>query len=83
MFWTAYAICLMFQLLVNGVLTGRGLVTYSPHAIEGARLATVAAASATVAATVAASAMVAATAAAPAWVMAAAATAVATATAAA
>ena len=38
-FWTAYAICLMFQLLVNGVLTGRGLVTYSPHAIEGARLA--------------------------------------------
>jgi len=38
-FWTTYAICLLFQLLVNGVLTGRGLVTYSPHAIEGSRLA--------------------------------------------
>jgi lycopene cyclase domain-containing protein len=38
-FWTAYAICLLFQLIVNGVLTGRGLVTYSPHAIDGTRLA--------------------------------------------
>src|SRR4051794_29371216 len=38
-FWTAYTICLMFQLLVNGVLTGRGVVTYSPHAVEGSRLA--------------------------------------------
>ena len=37
-FWTAYAICLLFQLLVNGVLTGRGLVTYAPDSINGARL---------------------------------------------
>jgi lycopene cyclase domain-containing protein len=37
-FWTAYAICLLFQLLVNGVLTGRRLVTYSPAAILGQRL---------------------------------------------
>ena len=38
-FWTAYAICLLFQLLVNGVLTGRRLVTYAPDAINGARFA--------------------------------------------
>ena len=38
-FWTAYAICLLFQLVVNGVLTGRGLVTYAPNGIAGARLA--------------------------------------------
>jgi lycopene cyclase domain-containing protein len=38
-FWTAYAICLVFQLLVNGVLTGRRLVTYSPEAVLGPRLA--------------------------------------------
>jgi lycopene cyclase domain-containing protein len=37
-FWTAYAICLLFQLIVNGVLTGRGLVTYAPGAIAGRRL---------------------------------------------
>lgn len=37
-FWTAYAICLLFQLLVNGVLTGRGLVTYAPDSINGSRL---------------------------------------------
>lgn len=37
-FWTSYAICLVFQLLVNGVLTGRRLVTYSPHAIVGPRV---------------------------------------------
>lgn len=38
-FWMSYAICLVFQLLVNGVLTGRRLVTYSPDAIAGPRLA--------------------------------------------
>lgn len=38
-FWMAYAICLLFQLIVNGVLTGRGLVTYSPDAIGGTRIA--------------------------------------------
>ena len=38
-FWTAYAICLSFQLVVNGVLTGRHLVTYTPATILGWRLA--------------------------------------------
>jgi lycopene cyclase domain-containing protein len=38
-FWTAYAICLGFQLIVNGVLTGQRLVTYSPDAILGWRVA--------------------------------------------
>ena len=37
-FWTAYAICLFFQLVVNGVLTGHRLVTYTPAAIAGPRL---------------------------------------------
>lgn len=37
-FWTSYAICLLFQLLVNGMLTGRRLVTYSPETIVGTRL---------------------------------------------
>jgi lycopene cyclase domain-containing protein len=34
-FWASYAVILGFQLLVNGVLTGRRLVVYSPHAIVG------------------------------------------------
>jgi lycopene cyclase domain-containing protein len=38
-FWTAYAIVLAFQLLVNGVLTGRGVVSYEPAAIWGPRIA--------------------------------------------
>jgi lycopene cyclase domain-containing protein len=38
-FWTAYAIVIVFQLLVNGVLTGRGVVTYDPRAIWGPRIA--------------------------------------------
>ena len=38
-FWTAYAIIIGFQLLVNGILTGQRLVTYSPHAVLGSRLA--------------------------------------------
>lgn len=38
-FWTAYAIILGFQLLVNGILTGQRLVTYSPDAVLGARIA--------------------------------------------
>jgi len=37
-FWTAYGICLLFQLIVNGVLTGHRLVTYAPDAISGARV---------------------------------------------
>jgi lycopene cyclase domain-containing protein len=38
-FWTAYAIVLVFQLLTNGWLTGRDIVTYDDGAILGARLA--------------------------------------------
>jgi lycopene cyclase domain-containing protein len=33
--WTAYAIVVFFQLLVNGALTGRGAVRYDPGAILG------------------------------------------------
>jgi lycopene cyclase domain-containing protein len=36
-FWTAYAIVLAFQLVVNGVLTGTGTVTYDRDTILGAR----------------------------------------------
>ena len=39
LFWTAYAIVLCFQLLANGVLTGRGVVRYDPAAIIGWRVA--------------------------------------------
>jgi lycopene cyclase domain-containing protein len=38
-FWVAYAIILAFQLLLNGVLTGRGVVRYDPAAIWGPRIA--------------------------------------------
>ena len=38
-FWAAYAIVIVFQLLVNGVLTGRGVVTYDPRVIWGPRVA--------------------------------------------
>ncbi len=38
-FWTAYAIVLFFQLVVNGLLTGRRIVIYDPRAIVGLRLA--------------------------------------------
>ena len=37
-FWTAYAIVLFFQLLVNGVLTCREVVTYDPAVITGLRI---------------------------------------------
>jgi lycopene cyclase domain-containing protein len=37
--WALYPIVLGFQLLANGVLTGRGVVRYDPHAILGLRLA--------------------------------------------
>jgi lycopene cyclase domain-containing protein len=39
LYWTAYAIVLAFQLLTNGILAGRGIVTYDPHTILGPRLA--------------------------------------------
>lgn len=38
-FWAAYAIVLVFQLLVNGVLTGLDVVVYDPAAIWGPRIA--------------------------------------------
>ena len=38
-FWATYAIVLVFQLLMNGVLTGRGVVLYDPGAIWGPRIA--------------------------------------------
>lgn len=38
-FWVAYAIVLAFQLLVNGILTGRDVVRYDPDTILRIRLA--------------------------------------------
>lgn len=38
-FWVAYAIMVSFQLLVNGLLTGFGIVRYDPDVILGPRLA--------------------------------------------
>lgn len=37
-FWTAYAIVVVFQLLTNGWLTGRDVVRYDDGSILGARL---------------------------------------------
>ena len=37
-FWTAYAIILCFQLVTNGWLTARDIVTYDENAIVGTRL---------------------------------------------
>ena len=38
-FWVAYAVVLVFQLLVNGVLTGLDVVVYDPAAVWGPRIA--------------------------------------------
>jgi lycopene cyclase domain-containing protein len=38
-FWTAYGIVVVFQLLTNGWLTGRDIVTYAPSAVLGPRVA--------------------------------------------
>jgi lycopene cyclase domain-containing protein len=38
-FWAAYPVVLLFQLLFNGVLTGQGVVVYDPQAIIGLRIA--------------------------------------------
>jgi lycopene cyclase domain-containing protein len=38
-FWVAYAIVIVFQLLMNGVLTGLDVVVYDPAAIWGPRIA--------------------------------------------
>jgi len=37
-FWTAYAIVVFFQLITNGVLTGRRIVTYDEDVIVGLRV---------------------------------------------
>ena len=34
-FWVAYAIIVFFQLITNGILTGRGIVFYDGDAITG------------------------------------------------
>lgn len=38
-FWTTYPIVFVFQLLSNGILTGRRVVIYDPAAILGVRIA--------------------------------------------
>jgi lycopene cyclase domain-containing protein len=38
LFWTAYAIVVFFQLVTNGILTGRNIVTYDPTVITGMRI---------------------------------------------
>ena len=38
-FWTAYAIVLFFQLVVNGLLTGLRIVRYDPAVVLGWRIA--------------------------------------------
>ena len=38
-FWITYAIVLAAQLVADGILTGRQVVRYDPHAILGPRLA--------------------------------------------
>ena len=37
-FWATYPIIVFFQLLSNGILTGRKIVRYDPDAVIGARL---------------------------------------------
>jgi lycopene cyclase domain-containing protein len=37
-FWATYPIIVVFQLLSNGILTGRGVVRYNPATIIGRRL---------------------------------------------
>jgi lycopene cyclase domain-containing protein len=38
-FWATYPIIITFQLLSNGILTGRDIVMYAPDAILGWRIA--------------------------------------------
>ncbi|MCU7725644.1 lycopene cyclase domain-containing protein [Actinoplanes sp. KI2] len=38
-FWATYPLILFFQLLSNGILTGRAIVRYDPGAILGWRIA--------------------------------------------
>jgi lycopene cyclase domain-containing protein len=38
LFWATYAIVLFFQFIVNGILTGLGIVQYDPAVILGLRV---------------------------------------------
>jgi lycopene cyclase domain-containing protein len=38
LFWASYAIVLFFQFIVNGILTGLGIVQYDPRVFLGLRL---------------------------------------------
>lgn len=38
LFWASYAIVLFFQFIVNGILTGLGIVQYAPSGILGVRV---------------------------------------------
>ncbi|MET0863397.1 MAG: lycopene cyclase domain-containing protein [Nakamurella sp.] len=38
MFWATYGIVLFFQFIVNGILTGLGIVQYDPAVILGIRV---------------------------------------------
>ena len=38
-FWATYPVIIAFQLLANGILTGRHIVIYNPAAILGPRIA--------------------------------------------
>ncbi len=38
LFWASYGIVLFFQFVVNGILTGFGIVQYHPRVILGLRL---------------------------------------------
>ena len=37
-FWATYPVVVVFQLIFNGILTGRGVVLYDPAAIIGVRV---------------------------------------------
>jgi len=37
-FWATWAIVVLFQLIVNGILTGLGIVQYNPDVILGLRV---------------------------------------------
>ena len=39
LFWASYGIVVFFQLIVNGILTGLGIVQYDPRVILGLHLA--------------------------------------------
>lgn len=38
LFWASYGVVLVFQLIANGILTGRAVVIYNPATIMGLRV---------------------------------------------